>query len=100
MAEVHVPIKPVLMPFLLDGSKDLEVRPASQPWQGIRINDVLIFVGRVKKKIVAIRSYDTPTAMLNNEDGNRIWPGKGKNLRDFLPFHYRQVIVFELKDLE
>lgn len=60
---------------LYDEGKILEIRVAFTRFRIVKIGDVLIFNGALKRTVKAIRRYPNFTVMRNQENPERILPG-------------------------
>lgn len=91
-----------MLPLFSQG-KELEIRVKARFFEGVVPGDVVIFNQRVRRRVVAVRTYKSFEFMLKEEDPNRIFPGKSadetwKLLRGIYPpgRELRGVYVFEL----
>lgn len=96
-------VQAFLLPFLTDGSKDLEIRVADKRRARIVVGDTIIFNGILERVVIAIRRYTSFGEMLENEKLSRIHPTASSKevitaLRQFYPQKAESsgVLVFEL----
>jgi len=97
-------VKRFVLPFIDDGSKDLEVRVSSGALKKVQIGDIIIFNNTCRRRVKAIRKYPSFDEMINKEDSTRIFPRANQQqlldgLRQIYGTRDRQhgVIVFKLK---
>lgn len=95
-------VKEFVLPFIENGSKDLEICAGYPKFQQVKEGDVLIFNQIYSRKVLAIRKYKTLEEMIVAEDLNRILPGATADeivngLHELLGRTVRLgIIVFEL----
>ena len=75
MATHYMGLKPQVLPFIANGSKDLEIRVADSKRNEIRTGDDIVFNNQHRRRVVAIRRYSSFETMLLHEDSARILPG-------------------------
>jgi len=71
-------IKGIILPHILDGSKDLELRVGHYYVKLVQVGDIIIFNGQCGRKVVAIRDYPDFSSAVEKEDHSRIFPGRTK----------------------
>lgn len=101
--EHYYRLKRVVIPFIVDGSKDLEIRVADYKRKQVKIGDILVFQGLYRRTVKAIRRYEDFEIMLSHENHSRIMPGWScsmihNGLRGIYPPEKEKlgVLVFEL----
>ena len=70
--------KRIILSGIKSGKKQLEIRVCDEKRKQVRIGDVLVFDfgdQEHRRKVVAIRQYETFSKMLMDEDSARIMPG-------------------------
>lgn len=89
---------------LFERGKKLEVRVRNGFPERIRIGDILYINKKIKRKVVAIRSYKDFPAMLRVENPRHVHPDKDHTdllvfMRSLCPPHLEKlgVLVFELE---
>ena len=104
MATYDMRVKGFLLPLIVSGEKDLEVKIASPRFAQIHTGDLLDFSPTCHRRVKAIRNYPNFVAMLKSEKHVRILPGYSEQyiLLELQRLYSRQqeslgVIVFELE---
>ncbi|MDD2807857.1 MAG: hypothetical protein PHW95_05070 [Patescibacteria group bacterium] len=99
-------VKSFVLPFIVDGSKDLELRFGHDVFRQVAVGDVVIFNCQCQRRIMAIREYRSLAEAMANEAPQRIYPGATRDdlfaaLRSFLKGDDTRlgVLVFELQSM-
>jgi len=71
-------VKGFVLPLINNGGKDLEIRLGHPIFKKAKVGDLIVFNGKVTRKIVAIRAYPNLASAINSDDNQRIYPGVGK----------------------
>ncbi len=93
-----------VIPLIVSGQKDLEVRTSQRFFSEVAVGDNIIFSDTVKCRVVGVRKYENFDSMLKVENPGRIMPGWTaeqvlSGLRQLYSRCYEDlgVVVFELK---
>ncbi|MFA6255266.1 MAG: hypothetical protein WC675_04545 [Patescibacteria group bacterium] len=98
----------LVLPFIEDGSKDLEIRLGHRIFREVKVGDTIIFNNRHGRKVTGIREYPTLEDALKTEDYRRIYPNPDTEqdallaaLREVLKGDVSRlgVLVFELQPI-
>lgn len=78
MANHNWVVKNAVLPYIADGSKDLEIRVGHPCFAKVQAGDVIIFNGRYWRRVTAIRKYPGFKTALAAENHLRIFPALSK----------------------
>lgn len=67
-------VKGEALTYIRDEVKSLDVWPNSDKTRQVRVGDILLVNQRVKRKVRAIRFYDSFATAVVREDFHKIWP--------------------------
>lgn len=79
--EYRFRIKKIILPYIRDNSKTVEVRSSSSRTKNIKVGDSIIFEffdQHFFRQVVAIRKYNSFAELVKAEDSNKIMPGWSK----------------------